>query len=109
MDPLDHLYARMLQLGFVVLRQAIESGHEDWIQAEIELLHNVPSLLGETNSERHRYFWEHERDRYLLWLSQHGSEDANSRMKTCYEPLWDEMEPLIAQRLHPLHQTSEAR
>lgn len=97
MSELDNLYARMMQVGFLVLRQAIDSGNEDWMRAEIGLLHNVPSLLGEENFERHRYFWNQERDQYLNWLLSYGSAEARSRMRTYYEPLWKEMEPWLTQ------------
>ncbi|MEX2142149.1 MAG: hypothetical protein WD894_22975 [Pirellulales bacterium] len=97
MSELDRLYARLLQVGFVVLNQALQSGNRDWVRAEIELLHNIPSLLGEDNIERHQFFWTGERQHYLDWLSQHGAAEARSRMRTFYEPLWNEMEPLIAQ------------
>ena len=107
MNPLDRLYARMLQLGFLVLRRAIEAKDEDWAHAEVELLHNVPTLLGEVNVERHRYFWDQERELYREWVSQHGSDDAESCMRTYYEPLWDEMEPLIEKRLLSCHESRE--
>ncbi len=97
MSELDRLYARLLQVGFVVLNQALQAGNRDWVRAEIELLHNIPSLLGEDNTERHQYFWTGERQHYLDWLSQHGTAEARSRMQTFYEPLWNEMEPLIVQ------------
>jgi hypothetical protein len=101
MDERDVLYARFLQLGFLVLDQAVESGCHDWIRAEIELLHNVPSLLQESNLERHRYFWDQERTHYIDWVLAHGPEEARSRMRTYYEPIWDELEPLITQRHQP--------
>jgi hypothetical protein len=97
MRELDRLYARLLQVGFVVLNQALQSGNRDWARAEVELLHNIPSLLGEDNIERHQYFWTGERQHYLDWLSQHGTAEARSRMRTFYEPLWNEMESLIVQ------------
>ena len=97
MSELDRFYARLMQVGLIVLRQAIESGNQDWVRAEIELLHNIPSLLGEENIERHRYFWSQERGQYLGWLSLHGSVEARSRMRTYYEPIWKEMEPLVTQ------------
>jgi len=97
MSELDHLYARLLQVGFLVLNQAFESGNQDWVRAEIEMLHNIPSLLGEENAERHRYYWTGERHHYLDWLSQHGTSEACSRMRTYYEPIWNEIEPLVTQ------------
>jgi hypothetical protein len=95
MGELEVLYAQMLTVGFVVMRQAVESANRDWIDAELELLHNVPSLMGERNVHRHRYFWLQERPHYIEWVSAPGREPAKSRMLTYYKPIWDEMEPLV--------------
>jgi hypothetical protein len=97
MAKLDLLYAHLLAVGFVVMRQAAESKNRDWLDAEFELLHNVPSLIGEANPERHRYFWSQERPHYIEWVSAPGREQAKSRMLTYYKPTWDEMEPLMHQ------------
>jgi hypothetical protein len=97
MHQLDLLYARLLHVGFIVLRQALDSASQDWINLEYELLHNVPSLIGERNLERHKYFWLGERTLYLERVSAAGGEQARSRMLTYYKPIWDEMEPLMAQ------------
>lgn len=94
---LDHLYARMLHVGFIVLRQALDAQDHGWMDLECELLHNVPSLIGESNVERHRYFWEQERTLYLERISVPGREEARSRMHTYYKPIWDDMGPLVAQ------------
>lgn len=99
MRQLDLLYAQTLDVGFSVLRQAAESGNREWVNAELELLHNIPSLIGEGNKTRHRYFWDMERTRYIEWVSGPGREEARSRMRTFYEPIWDEMEPLVHQLL----------
>jgi len=104
MSELDALYARLLSLGFVVLRQAIDSGDPEWITAELEMLHNVPTLLGEGNPERHRYYWFTERTHYIDWASAPGRDGPRSRMLTYYEPIWREMEPLVA-RLLKRHET----
>jgi hypothetical protein len=102
--PIDCLYAQTLQVGFLVLRQAFESGIRDWVNAELEFLHNVPSLIGETNTARHRYFWYKERRRYMDWASAPGRDQAKSRMMTYYQPIWDEMEPLITRFLDPVNE-----
>jgi hypothetical protein len=95
MDELDLLYAQFLTVGFVVLREAVESTDREWVDAELELLHNVPSLIGEHNVERHKYFWFQERAHHVQWVSAPGREEAKSRMLTYYQPLWDEMEPFV--------------
>ncbi len=99
MTQLAPLYIQLLQVGLIVLRQAVESGDREWFDAELELLHNVPSLIEEANTARHRYFWDQERTRYLEWVSGSGRDLARSRMRTFYEPIWDEMEPLVHQLL----------
>lgn len=99
MTPLALLYAQFLDLGFILLRLAIESGNRDWINAELELLHNVPSLLAEKKKGRHRHFWDNERSKYIKWVTETGTDEAKSRMRTYYQPIWNEMEPLILQML----------
>ncbi|WP_146585473.1 hypothetical protein [Posidoniimonas polymericola] len=56
------------------------------------MLHNAPSLTGESNERRHAYFWRSERGAYLEWLISSGNEDAASYTRTFYEPIWREME-----------------
>lgn len=101
MNELDVLYARLLQLGFIVLKEAAQTGDREWLGAELEMLHNVPSLLGEENIERHRYFWFSERQTYIDWASVPGRDRAKSRMLTYYAPIWQDMEPLIVEMLQP--------
>lgn len=104
MTDLDRLYALQLQVGFIVLRHAIESGDQVWVDAELELLHNIPSLLGEPNRRRHIYFWKEEIGHYLEWMLNHGSDEARSQMKTFYESIWSEHDSLI-QRYRVIDQT----
>jgi hypothetical protein len=99
MRDLDSYYTHLLTVAFVVMRQAAESGDHEWLEAEFELLHNVPSLIGEANAERHRYFWYQERTHYIQWASTASRENAKSRMLTYYQPIWAEMEPIVARLL----------
>jgi len=92
MTTRDRLYRHLLTAGFLVLRQASDAGDAAWVAAEIELLHNVPSLIGEMNPERHEYFWQQERTAYLEWVNAPGRDLQRSRMATYYEPIWKEME-----------------
>ena len=95
MTELDKIYIHLLRVGFVVLKQAIDSGNADWVRAEVEMLHNIPSLIGEVNSERHRYYWNEERSQYIAWADSHGTNETRSRIRTYYEPIWDELEKLV--------------
>ncbi|WP_435009058.1 hypothetical protein P12x_000308 [Tundrisphaera lichenicola] len=95
-ESLDAFYLQMLTVGLLVLRQAADEDDTPWIRAEVEFLHNIPSLIGETNLHRHRYFWSKERPHYIQWVSASGREAPRSRMRTFYEPIWQEMEPVIS-------------
>src|SRR2546423_10264123 len=96
MHDLNAFYAHLLAVGILVMRQAADSANKEWLDAEFELLHNVPSLIGESNAERHKYFWSQERTHYIQWASGPGREDAKSRMLTYYQPIWQDMEPVVA-------------
>ncbi len=91
MSKLDEAYKMLLNVGFIVLRDAVQSKSSEWIKAEIEMLHNIPSLIGESNAQRHKYYWLQERKSYMDWMAQDGSEYAKSRMQTFYEPIWNSM------------------
>jgi hypothetical protein len=97
-NELDRLYCHLLTAGFMVLRQATEAQDMGWVASELELLHNIPSLIGETKVGRHEYFWEKERTRYVGFVAASGSEMQRSTMRTYYEPIWREMEPLMGLR-----------
>ena len=92
---LNEYYLQILRVGFLVIRQAADDGDSDWLRAELEFLHNIPSLIGETNVERHRYFWLQERDKYLSWIITYGSNRAKSRMQTYYSPILTDMTQIM--------------
>ena len=95
MVNLARCYCELLQVGFIVIRQAIESADKEWLSVELDMLHNIPSLINETKLKRHRYYWTKERQLYLEWVNLPGHEFANSRSKTYYDPIWKEMEPIM--------------
>ena len=95
MEELNAFYNRLLLFGLIVLREAIYAHNDDWTKAEIEMLHNLPSLVGEQNVERHRYFWFVERDVYIQRVLALENDEPKSRMRMYYEPIWHEMEPVL--------------
>jgi hypothetical protein len=92
MSLIDKCYCDLLRAGFIVLRQASDASDPEWVSVEIEMLHNLPSLIGETNIARHMYYWEQERTAYIEWVSQPGREVPKSRMEVFYAPVWRELE-----------------
>ncbi len=99
MDAVNAVYTRFLAIGFVVLKQAFYSKDLEWLEAEIELLHNIPSLINEPNIERHRCFWTIERDLYVEKINSMRRDEPKTRMMTYYEPLWEECESVIQEYL----------
>jgi hypothetical protein len=96
MTELDKLYIRFLSRGFIMLKLAVDENVYAWIHAETELLHNIPSLIFESNRLRHLYFWEQERMAYIEWAV--GQDDEmQDRIRCLYQSVWDEMEPTMAQ------------
>lgn len=100
MNDLNSLYIQMLHVGMLVLRQALAEGDNDWADAEVELLHNVPSLINEPDATQHEYFWKATRGHHIEWVSKPGRELAKSRMETYYEPLWLQMEPIVRKMIN---------
>lgn len=98
MDELSGLYVEHLRFGLMLAKYAIDSGDFEWARAEIELNHNLPSLIEEPNFNRHVYFWKQERTKYVEWASLSGHETALSKMRTFYLPLWEEMEKFMTDR-----------
>ena len=64
------------------------------------MLHNVPSLIGETNVLRHKYYWEKERVAYVEFIKKFGNEYAQSRMAVFYEPIWEAISKEIESLKH---------
>lgn len=61
----DRAYLDILAFGLNRLRDAALAGRVDYCAIESEHLHNIPSLIGEQNEERHRYYLQQERPLYL--------------------------------------------
>ena len=91
----DKAYIRLLKAGFMSLRQAIDLGDLPWANAETEMLHNIPSLIGEKNLKRHIYYFQQERVAYMEWLTAAKHEAARERMMILYKPCWNELERLV--------------
>lgn len=99
MNELAPYYIKLLHHGLLSIREAAYAKDIEWVKAQTELLHNVPSLIDETNTKRHEYFWVCERQAYIEWIESSGGETPRKRMRIYYEPIWQEMEPLMTEVL----------
>lgn len=87
MSQRDRLYAELLHRGLMILRTAHTQQLTRWVAAEIEFLHNVPSLIGECNIRRHVYFWEQECTHYIEIISSLGLDEASYRVRIFHVPV----------------------
>jgi hypothetical protein len=65
MTTRDQAYLEILGFGLHRIRENAALGHIEYCTIESEHLHNIPSLIGETNEQRHQYYIQQERDYYL--------------------------------------------
>jgi hypothetical protein len=55
MSKLDATYIKIMHRGLLSIRTAARNGDVEQCEAEAEYLHNIPSLIGEENIERHLF------------------------------------------------------
>jgi hypothetical protein len=89
MSDRDAIYLQILHHGLLRLRDAAVLGHTKYCAVEAEHLHNIPSLIGETNEHRHAYYFGQERVYYLERVDRSlpGLEFTLSR----YVELWERL------------------
>jgi hypothetical protein len=97
MTERDRVYVQILHYGIVSLRNASLGGNSRYCQVESEHLHNIPSLIGETNEARHAYYFDGERASYLEHVDHSAPESKFALAR--YKELWAELEELRMQQL----------
>ncbi len=91
-ESLERAYASILTIGLLALRNAAFNNDIERCKLESEHLHNVPSLIKETNVNRHLYYFNHERVCYIESAKAHdkelGCENCTNTIKL-YIPHWE--------------------
>ena len=57
MTERDTIYVQILHFGLERIRDLAMFGHVEYYAVESEHLHNIPSLIGETNEQRHKFYF----------------------------------------------------
>lgn len=94
MSTLDQIYLTILKIGLVSLREAGASGDSKRCEYEAEHLHNIPSLIGEGSRDRHLYYFNHERNRFVESARAHARTTENQNLLVnlaLYIPHWDQL------------------
>lgn len=89
MTERDAIYIQILHYGLLRIRDSAALGYLPYCAVESEHLHNIPSLIGETNEHRHVYYYDQERALYLEHLDRSipGLDFTLCR----YEELWNRL------------------
>jgi hypothetical protein len=95
MNELDKVYLEILYHGLVGIRNASRNGDLEYCKAESEHLHEVPSLVGETNRHRHIYYATGHRAAYLEWIAKNHREDVREWVEVWYAGAWKELDRIL--------------
>jgi hypothetical protein len=95
MSELDSLYVSLLRDGLISVRNAARSGDYEWCKAESEYLHEIPSLIGDSNLTRHIYQATGARKLYLKWVADNNRHDVKKYVDMFYAPVWIQMDKLL--------------
>jgi hypothetical protein len=81
-------YLDLLARGVVAVRNYAYSGQMALCEVEADHIHNIPSLLEETNELRHRFYIVQERGLYLDRLNPLGAMEYLEFMRIWYAQPW---------------------
>jgi hypothetical protein len=95
MSELDRLYIAILYHGLISIRNASINGDLDFCRAESEYLHEIPSLIGETNMRRHIYQATKVRPTFLKWANDNRREDVLEFVKTWFAAEWKRIDAIL--------------
>jgi hypothetical protein len=88
LTPRDRAYLDLLHYGLVSLRNFACGGRMEFCPIEAEHLHEIPTLIGETNEGRHAYYLRGTRGLYLQQLRQLGDAEYLKQVSVWYSGPW---------------------
>src|SRR5687767_15998977 len=92
MTERDAIYVQILHHGLLRIRDSAALGYLQYCAVESEHLHNIPSLIGESNEHRHVYYFSQERAHYLERVER--SVPGLDYTFRHYEELWTRLNQL---------------
>jgi hypothetical protein len=87
-QPRLQAYLELLAHGLVLLRDSTYAGEIELCRIESDHLHNIPTLLYESNEHRHEYYIRGERGIYLQRLREVGADEYMQRVLTYNSYSW---------------------
>jgi hypothetical protein len=84
----DRAYLEILHFGLVLLRNFACGGRLEFTPIEAEHLHEIPTLIGEANEQRHTYYLCGTRGLYLQQLRALGDAVYLEQVSIWYSRPW---------------------
>lgn len=84
----ERAYLDLLKSGLVLVRHHAYGGRIDLCRIEADHLHNIPTLIHESNELRHAYYIDKERGLYLENLRRFGATEYLEHAMTLYHEPW---------------------
>jgi hypothetical protein len=88
MEKRRQAYLDLLTHGLAAIVNLAHRGQVELCLIEADHLHNIPSLVDETNEHRHRYYIEQERGAYLERLRMLSAREHLTSMAVWYGHPW---------------------
>jgi hypothetical protein len=85
---MNKIYLKILRVGMTHLRDLCNQGLIEEAKIEAEHLHNIPSLINETNIVIHEYYYREERSRYLLSVANCANRNVFDLIIPFYHEQW---------------------
>ncbi len=92
MTERDRIYIEILGFALPQIRNAAQAGLVEYCAVEADHIHNLPSLIGESNELRHAYYLDAEREWYLERVDR--TLPHVQWLLRRYAELWSELESL---------------
>ena len=109
LSPRDKAYLDLLHSGLVLLRNFARGGRLEFCPVEAEHLHEIPTLIGETNERRHVYYLRGTRGLYLQQLRALGDAAYLEQVSIWYSGPWRVLADVAGMRLPAWDQEAEPR
>ena len=93
-NELNDAYLSILTIGLINIRNFAFNKQIKLCEVEADHLHNIPSLIGEMNINRHIYYMDKEVPSYLHYISLADYEYKDFPM-TIYKNSWDTIREYI--------------
>lgn len=101
LSPRDRAYLDILYHGLCLVRNFTCGGRLELGPIEAEHLHELPTLIGEANESRHRYYLRATRSLYLEQLRALGDAEYLEWATRIYTRSWRVLAETAIERLEP--------